>query len=150
MSKTFLYRIFKIGEIPQNLRSQINREGIVLQEEGIGGSVTFKKIRAPGKYHGWRRNWFSGSIVLTREHFLAFQFTKPIIGVSWNHEKINCLNCFLENENTLCVEFDAGNFNENWSGDVTVKFSTPLARLFLENIEQLITYNKRISINEEL
>ena len=95
MSKTFLYRIFKIGEIPKNVRSQINREGIVLQEEGIGGSVTFKKFRAPGKYYGWRKNWFSGSIVLTKKHFLAFQVNKPIIGVAWDNEKINCLNCFL-------------------------------------------------------
>lgn len=139
MGKTLIYQIFKIGKIPQNVRSQINREGIVLQEEGIGGSVTFKKFRAPGKYYGWKRNWFSGSIVLTQENFLAFQFTKQIIGVSWNNEKINCLNCFLENENTFCVEFDAANFNENWSGNITVKFSTPLAPSFLETIEQLIT-----------
>ena len=102
----------------------------------LGGSVTFRKFRAPGKYYGWKRNWFSGSIVLTREHFLAFKYSEPIIGVSWNDDNIKKLNCFLENKNTLCVEFDASTFNSDWSGDIVVKFFTPLAPSFLKRIEQ--------------
>ncbi len=137
MSQTLLYRIFKIGKIPKDALSNIQREGVVLKEEGIGGSVTYKKFRAPGKYYGWKRSWFSGSIVLTREHFLAFKYSQPIIGLPWNHDKINQLNCYLDNENILTVEFDASAFNKDWSGHITVRFSTPLARSFLETIERM-------------
>ena len=138
MSKTILYRIFQLGKFPKNARDQIQQEGILLQDEGIGGSVTFFKFRAPGKSYGWKRSWFSGSIVLTQEHFLAFQYSKPIIGVSWDNDKIKKLNCYLENENTLGIEFEASTFNDNWSGNIEVRFSTPLARSFLEIIQQNI------------
>ncbi|MGK7898807.1 MAG: hypothetical protein AB4372_35630 [Xenococcus sp. (in: cyanobacteria)] len=136
MSKTLLYRIFQIGKIPKDVLHQIKQEGILLQDEGIGGSVTFRKFRAPGKYYGWKRSWFSGSIVLTREHFLAFKYSEPIIGVPWNNNKIKKLNSYLDNEHTLCVEFEASIFRSDCSGDIKVRFSTPLARSFLEIIER--------------
>ena len=134
MGKTLLYRLFGAGKIPQNALPQIRKEGIVLQDEGIGGSVTFRKFRAPGKRYSFRRNWFSGSIILTRKHFLAFQFSKPVIGVSW--KDAGRLTCSLEDADTLWVHFDASEFNDDWSGDIEVRFSTPLARSLLDVIEQ--------------
>lgn len=136
MGKTLLYRLFKIGKVPPEAVPQIQKEGIIVQDEGLPGTVTFRKFRAPGKYYSWRRNGFSGSIVLTHDHFLAFQFSKPIIGVSWKDDKVKALHCTLKNEHTLCVGFDAAVFNDRWSGDIEVRFSTPLARTFLETIER--------------
>ena len=139
MTKTLLYQLFKIGRIPKNYLSQIQREGIVLKDEGIGGSVTYRKFREPGRYYGWKRSWFSGSIVLTRQHFLAFKYGETLIGLAWNEPQINELNCYLEQENTLVVEFDASAFNKDRSGQIKVRFSTPLARSFLDNIQRLIS-----------
>ncbi len=136
MSKTLLYRLFKAGKLPSKLESQIHREGIVLFDEGIGGSVTYRGFRAPGRRHGFRRSWFSGSIVLTKEHFLAFQFSRPIIGVPWNHDKIGELNCCLEGDQILRVAFDAAAFYEDWSGGIEVRFSTLMAQSFLDVIKQ--------------
>ncbi len=137
MKKTILYRLFKAGSIPKDARSQILIEGIVLSDEGISGSLTYRNFRAPGRYSGWRRTWFSGSLVLTRQHLLAFGFSKPVIGVAWDDEKINALDCTLLNRRTLSFRFDASTFNSDWSGDLEVRFSTPLARSFLYNIKRL-------------
>jgi hypothetical protein len=136
MNKTLLYRLFKAGAIPKDARSQIHKEGVVLSDEGIAGSVTFRNFRAPGRYSSWRRNWFSGSIVLTRKHFLAFSWSKPIIGVAWDDQRIKALNCSLEKKQILYIAFDASTFNEDWSGDVEIRFSTRLARSFLEAIKR--------------
>ena len=136
MSKTLLYRLFKLGKVPTEAAAQIQKEGVVLLEEGIGGSVTFRKFRAPGKRYWFRRNWFSGSIALTQAHFRAFQYSQPIIGVPWSDAKVKELFCHLEDDRTLCVAFDASTFNDQWSGDIEVRFSTPLAGSFLEIIEQ--------------
>jgi len=138
MNKTLLYRLFKAGAIPKDVLSRIQKEGVELRDEGIAGSVTFRKFRAPGKYYGWRRNWFSGSIVLTRKHFLAFRYSKPIIGVAWDDQRIKQLNCYVKNKQTLCIEFDASTINEDWSGDMEIKFSTRHARSFLERIRRNI------------
>ena len=133
--KTLLYRLFRIGKIPKVVADQIQKEGVLLQDEGIGGSITFRNFRAPGRRHGWKRTWFTGSIVLTKDHFLAFNFSKPVIGLSWAEDALKELNCSLEKENILCVKFDASTFNEDWSGDVEVRFRTPLAKQILEVIE---------------
>ncbi len=135
MSKTLLYRLFGLGKIPRDAIDQIEKEGIVLQDEGLSGSVTFQRFRAPGKYYGWRRNWFSGSVVLTQEHFLAFQYSRPIIGVSWSDEKIKKLEVRLENENTLFVGFEASTFQAEASGDIEIRMSTPLAEDLSKHIE---------------
>ncbi len=137
MSKTLLHRLFGVGAIPRDARDRIQRQGVVLQDEGIRGSVTFRRYRAPGKYFGWRRTWFSGSLVLTRRHFLAFQYSRPIIGVPWDDDKLRELDVRLDGEETLSVAFDAATFDQNASGEIEVKFSTPLAREFLQQIEQL-------------
>lgn len=134
MDKTILYRLFGLGKIPKGARDQIRREGVILQDEGIGGSVTFKGYRAPGKYYGWKRTWFSGSIVLTQEHFLAFSYWRPIIGIAWKHDKLKELELELEGENTLYVRFEASAFQENTSGKVEVRLTTPLARELLAQI----------------
>ena len=144
MSKTLFYRLFGLGAIPRNAVAQIQKEGVVLQDEGIGGSVTFKKFRAPGKYYSWRRNWFSGSIVLTRKHFLAFRYSQPIIGVSWADAEFKELRIQLEDRNTLGVGFEASAFQENASGEIEVRLSTPLAQDFLTQIEQLVAANQAL------
>ncbi|MEM7018746.1 MAG: hypothetical protein AAF512_15575 [Pseudomonadota bacterium] len=137
MSKTLFYRWFGLGGIPKNAKAQIQSEGIVLQDEGISGSITFLKYRAPGRYHRWKRSWFSGSIALTKQHFLAFSGARTIIGVSWEHEKIHVLHALIEKQDTLRVDFDASIFDENASGDIELRFSTPLAAEFLKQINRL-------------
>lgn len=138
MSKTLLYRAFRIGEIPKAARPQIYREGVLLEDEGIGGTVTFKDFRAPWKSYSRKRSSFSGSLVLTNEHLLAFKYSKPILGVKWTDEKIRCLNCSVENGQTLCVQFDASTFNRDWSGNIEVRFSTPMAQSFLDGITEKV------------
>lgn len=134
MGKTLFYRLFGVGKVPKRVLPDIEREVIILLEEGIGGSLTFKKYRAPGRYYYWRRNWFTGSLVLTEKRFWAFTLFKPVISVPWDDEKLKELRCSVENEKTLCVVFDASVFQQGCSGTIECRFSTPKARLFLERL----------------
>ena len=61
MAKSLLYRLFGAGKIPAPLMSQLNAEGIILFDEGVKGSVTYRNFRAPGKRFSWRRQGFAGS-----------------------------------------------------------------------------------------
>jgi len=135
MGKTLLYRLFGLGKVPKRILPDIEREGIVLLDEGVSGSVTFRNFRAPGRHYSWRRSWFSGSLVLTGRRFSAFAFSKAIIDIPIADDRINELRCSLEDEATLCVHFDPSAFNEDWSGSLECRFSTPQARLFLEQLD---------------
>lgn len=137
MSKTFLYRFFGLGKIPKRMRPIIEEEGIVLIDEGIGGWIKFKNFRAPGRRYRLKYSWFTGSIVFTQKRFAAFTFYpffNPIINLPLEAEQLNKLQCSLKDETTLCVLFDPSDFDENWSGTIECRFSTPQARLFLEQI----------------
>lgn len=113
----------------------LETEGIALIDEGIGGSVTLRSFRAPGRWHGYKRSWFTGSLVVTGLRFAAFQFSKALINVPLDDARLGDLKCSVEGESVLRVDFDAGTFQENASGSVECRFRTPKARLFLERIE---------------
>ena len=57
-----------------------------------------------------------------------------IIGMPFSEAKFSELKISLEKEGLVCVAFDASTFNENWSGKIEYRFSTPKAKLFLERI----------------
>jgi hypothetical protein len=138
MSKTWLHKLFGLGRIPKRMRPVIEQEGIVLIDEGIGGWIKFENFRAPGRRYNLKYSWFTGAIVLTHKRFAAFTFYpffNPIINVPLDAEHLNKLHCSLRKETTLSVRFDPSDFNENWSGAIECRFSTPQARMFLEQIK---------------
>ena len=134
MKKTLLHRIFGWGRIPKRYAPTLHDEGIILLDEGIGGSITLKKFRAPGRYHSWKRSWFTGCIVLTERTFAAFTLIKPLIYVSLDHENISELRCTTEGSGTLLVKYNASAFNEEWSGTIECRFKTSKAQMFLERL----------------
>jgi hypothetical protein len=134
MQKTLLHRLFGWGRIPKRYAPTLHDEGILLLDEGIGGSVTYRNFRAPGRYHSWKRSWFTGSIVLTGRTFAAFALFKPLIYVPLDHENLSELCCSIEESGALLVEYDASAFDEKASGTVECRFKTPIAREFLERL----------------
>lgn len=131
---TLLHRLFGLGSIPKAMRPILESEGIALLEEGIGGSVTLRRFRAPGRRHRYKRSWFTGSLVVTGLRFAAFQFSKPLINVPLGDERLKKLDCSVEGESLLRVRFESADFQENTSGSVECRFQTPKARLFLERL----------------
>jgi hypothetical protein len=127
-----LYRLFGFGKIPEPLRSQLQAEGIVLLDEAIKGSVTYRDFVAPGKRDLWRRQWYVASIALTKVRLLALRGNAPIINVPVADERIRAMRYSLEKRGAvLCIAFDAGLFHDNWSGTVEYRFGTPEAQSFL-------------------
>jgi hypothetical protein len=136
MSKTLLHRLFGFGSVPKAMKPILDQEGIVLLDEGIGGSITFRNFRAPGKRYGYRKNWFTGSLVITELRFAGFAFSRPVINVPLEGAHSSKLECSLEKERTILrVAFDSADFHEDWSGAIECRFRTPKARQFLERIE---------------
>ena len=128
-----LYQFFGLGQLPSKYAPTLHQEGIVLLDEGIGGSITLKRYKAPGRRHSWKRSWFVGSLVLTEKTFAAFVFARPMIYVPRDDSRLRALRCSAES-GKLLVAFDASLFNEQASGTVGVRFKTQQAQLFLEHL----------------
>ena len=135
MGKALLHRLFGSGKLPKAMRPILESEGSALREEGIGGTVTFRNFRAPGKRYSYRRNWITGSLVVTGLRFAAFAFSRPLINVPLDDTR-RALGCSVEGESILLVGFEAGAFQEDASGSIECRFRTPMARMFLERLER--------------
>ncbi len=137
MRKTLLYRLFGLGKIPKRHAPALHQEGVVLIDEGVGGAVTLKNFRAPGKRCSWKQSLFTGCLVLTRKTFAAFAFSKPLVYVPFAHDRFSDLHCRLTDENTLFITFDPSAFHENWSGTVEIRYKTAQAQLIVERLESM-------------
>ncbi len=134
MAKSLLYRIFGLGQMPQDPGAALESEGVILLEEGIRGSITYKRFRAPGRYSSWRRQTFAGSLVITRERVVAFAFSRTVVNVPFKDPKFEKLHVSVENEERLLIAFKAEDFHDDRSGSIEIRYRTPQARLFEERL----------------
>jgi len=135
MGKSILHSLFGLGKLLKAMVPILRGEGIVLQDEGVTGSVTLRKFRAPGRIHSYKRSGFVGSIVVTESRFAAFSLSRPIINVPLEREKLKLLELSVPRDGLLLVKFEAGDFHDGWKGTVECRFSTHLARMFLERTQ---------------
>ena len=136
MRKTLLYRLCGLGRIPSKYAPTLRQEGIVLIDEGIGGTITYKQFVAPGRRYSWKKSGFIGSLVLTGQTFAAFAMTRPLIYLALADERLSALRCSVEEGVVLLVTYDASRLNKGWSGLVECRFRTAQARSFLEQLVQ--------------
>ena len=134
MKKTLLYRLFGFGKIPPPYRAALSAEGVILSDEGIKGTVTYRDFRAPGRYSNWKRQWYTASIVLTNQSLRAFRHSSPLIDVPLTDARFRQLDFSVEENSTLLVAFDAALFQSDWSGRIQYRFVTPFAEAFLEKL----------------
>lgn len=134
MAKTWLHRLFGAGQIPKALRTKLEGEGLILLDEGIGGSITYKNFRAPGKAFAWKRSGFTGAVALTNVRFVAFAFGRQIINVPFDDPRFQQLQCTRDENGDLRVVFDPAIFHDDWSGSVEVRLSTEQADLLYQRL----------------
>jgi hypothetical protein len=136
MKKALLYQLFGLGKLPKDIAPVLEQEEIILCDEGIAGSVTYRNFRKPGTWYGLRRHWFVGSLALTRKRFAAFEYSWPIIDIPVDDSRLGQLKYTIEKEHTLCVAFNPSLFHEGWSGTMEYRLSTPHAKSLLDLIKE--------------
>jgi hypothetical protein len=134
LAKTLLYRLFGVGKIPAQWRATMESEDIVLMDEGIGGTVTYRDFRSPGRRASWKKSAFSGAIALTRTRLLALQFGNPVINVPLDDQRLRQMQFSGEGADRILIAFNANLFHDDWSGTIEYRFRTPEAPAFLKSL----------------
>jgi hypothetical protein len=135
MAKSLFYRLFGLGKIPAPLMSELKSEGIVLIDEGVKGSVTYRNFSAPGRRSNWRRQWVTASIVLTNQRLVGLTYSSLAINVPLADDRIHAMNIHQEKGGALCVAFDVSLFHADWSGTIEYRFKTPEASRLVELLQ---------------
>ena len=136
MTKSLSYRLFGAGKIPVPLMSELTAEGMIVFDEGVKGSVTYRDFRAPGRRSSWRRQGFAGSIALTKLRLVALAYSNFLINVPLSDERVRSMHFSVKANGALCVAFDASLFHADWSGTIEYRFKTPEAQRLLELLQK--------------
>jgi hypothetical protein len=136
MSKSLLYRLFGIGRIPKLLNDTLHIEGIVVADEGVPATVTYRNFRAPGRYSSWRKQGFVGSVVVTNVRLVALMYGNFAVNVPFTDERIRKLNISVE-AGRLLMAFDPSVFHDDWSGGIEYRFRTEQAADIIKWIQDL-------------
>jgi hypothetical protein len=134
LSLIFTVRAKKAAAI---YKAQLEPEGIVLFEEDVKGSMTFRNFRSPGRYASWRKVAITSLLILTQKNIIALKGSSPIINVSLTDARLRQMKFSLEGGKTVLVAFDANLFQPDWSGEIEYRFHTPRAQEFLQKLSGL-------------
>ena len=136
MPKSFLYRLFGLGKIPKLLNDTLRIEGIVVADEGVPASITYRDFRAPGKYFLRKKQGFVGSVVVTNVRLVALMYSSFAVNVPFTDERIRQLQISVEGDRLL-IAFDPKLFHDNWSGTIEYRFRTAQAAEMIKCIQDL-------------
>ena len=138
MAKTFLYRFFGIGKLPQALVEEFRGEGVLFMDEGIRGTITYKNFRGGGRISNWKRQWFGGAIILTRKRLVGYRIRSRIIDVALDDPRLKLMEFSIEEPETLLAAFNANLFHPDWKGRIEYRFSTPVSKPLLAELNAII------------
>ena len=114
------------GRLPVQLRALLATEGVVLLEEGLSGSITYRDYHAPGTYSSFRKVAVSGAIVVTGERLVVWAARGKAVDVPLHDPLRAALTIVPTGEPTdgITFRYDAAAFHPDRSGTVEVHFRT--------------------------
>lgn len=136
MAKSLLYRLFGVGRIPKLVGDRLRMEGIVVADEGIPGSVTYRDFRSPGRYSSWRKQGFIGSVVVTNIRLVCLMQSRFAVDVPFTDARIHQLQISRERDR-LVIALDASLFHDDWSGTIEYRYRTSQAAEIIKWIQDL-------------
>ena len=135
MKKALFFRWFGVGKFPAVYATDLATEGIVLSDEGLKGSVTYRNFHRPGSYSGYRKVGNIASVIVTNVRIAAYSGENPLINVPFTDERLKQIVFSVEPSGALLAAFDASLFHDDWTGQIEYRFQTPLAEAIVHQIK---------------
>jgi hypothetical protein len=130
----FLARfIQRKGGFPADVRSELQRERLILLAEGIPGTIS--RGAASGRHGGPRRLPTLAAVALTQQRLMLHAAGEPLIDVTWDSGDARLLDLAARDDG-LQVGFDAEHLAEDRSGRVEVFLRIGDAAALLAAIDQ--------------
>jgi hypothetical protein len=116
------------GQLPPELRDAVAAEQPLVLAEGLAGSITYRRFRAPGRYSWWRKTRAFGAIAVTSQRLMVWAGRFEHIDVPHRHPLRAGVEVAADRPDRLCFAYDAGATNPTRSGRVEVRLRTAQAQ----------------------
>lgn len=153
MKKILLYRLFRLGSIPEKLLLLLKQEGIIVSDNGIDGCFIAQHVNGPKKKYRHQSEGFSGCLVITKEKVVCYTYRRRQINISVKDPKITKLYVKTLNEEKLYLSFKSTDFQDSWNGVIKFQFNTKKALQFHKALIEIGAQHgseKRFSLFEQL
>lgn len=134
----YMLRPFGSGRLPDEGYRQIEPDRDPYIVESMMVSVTYRNFRSPTRYSSWRRQWFLGSLAVSKHRVVGYRFRDCLVNVPFDDPRIRDINWSVEHPDCLLLSFDASLFQPTWSGHLEFRFKTEDAAKLLSLIESSI------------
>lgn len=118
------------GTLKPGLRAELESEGLVLIEEGLGGSVRYKRFRAPGKRFYGKVTGERVAIGISEKRLAVYcrSGRGKLIDTAFSDPRIGALEVSLHDDDKVAFRIDYDRADvPKVSGEVTIRARTPAA-----------------------
>ncbi|BBX19092.1 hypothetical protein CRI77_01140 [Mycolicibacterium duvalii] len=125
----FLRKLFRIGKLPRQLRTEVEAEGILLMAEYVAVTRRFRGT-VPGLRSGGSIASYVGSLVLTNQRVLGTLSTVPklagrTIDVRWDAPQTGAVTAELA-EDGLTLTADVSQIDARCEGELSLHYKHPI------------------------
>jgi hypothetical protein len=131
-------RLFGSGRLPADGYRQIEPDRDPYIVESVVVSVTYRNFRAPRRYSSWKRQWFLGSLAVSKQRVVGYAYRGRLVNVPFDDPRIREIQWSVEQPHGLLLAFDASLFQPAWSGELEMRFMTEDVGTLLSLIESRI------------
>lgn len=132
MRKPILYRLFRVGSIPREIMPILEKEEIVVVDQGMRGRYITKRLKAPGKRALLREEGFIGSLAVTKKRLLCYTYKKRQINIDVRDPKMTHFYVNIPRKNEFALSFESSSFQEDRQGVIEFLYRTEKANKFYE------------------
>ena len=112
---------FGTGRLPKMVRDQLAGEDVLLLAEGLTGTITFRKYRAPGKRSRLKKVGVAGAVCVTDRRLLVWGARGKLVDVPFDDERFGSIAVEAEEPDKVLFAWEASLFHDNRSGRVEVR-----------------------------
>lgn len=120
------------GRLPEQLRVQLLADDVLVLEQGLFGSVTYRNYRAPGQRTTFSKQAVSGAIAMTADRLVVWAGGMKHIDIPRGHPLWTATEVQAETPDRIRLAYDAGATNTAMSGRVEVRLRTEQAARIAE------------------
>jgi hypothetical protein len=123
----------RLGILPDSLQKELASEQVVLLEQHLKATITWRNFRAPHRRDGIRKDWTRGSLAITRSRVLVWAQRMRQVDVTYDSPLFDALELATE-PGRLVIGFDVHRFHDDWSGRMEVRLRHPEPDRLLDTI----------------
>lgn len=139
---TFLAK-FRLGngKLDPKVRAALESEGLVLVEEGLRGSVRYRRFRAPGRRHHGKVTGERIALAITEERFVVYcrSGSTALIDSSFANPRLSVVDVALQGIDSVSIRIDYDRADlPKVSGEITIVVSSPNAATIVDQLQARI------------